>query len=122
MATFRYNNTLTDSSKPESKVLYNRAAQVLTFASTLALPATTAEETLFTLELTGSITINAQAAPYIGDKIRFLFSTNGSQWVVTFGTTFQSSGPLTVSASKFGSAEFQFDGNNWIETSAIATS
>jgi len=121
MSVFRYNNTLTDSSKPESTILYNRATSALTYASTLSLPATTAEETLFTLQLTGAVTINAQAAPFTGDKIRFLFSTDGSQHVITFGSNFKSTGTLTIAASKFGSAEFQFDGNNWIQLNATAT-
>jgi len=47
--------------------------------------------------------------------VEFLFASDGvGAHVVTFGTGFASPGTLSVAASKFGRAAFQFDGNRWV--------
>ena len=62
-------------------------------------------------QLTGTLTINATITSlYIGDVVRFLFSSDGTARVVTFGTGFLSAGTASITASKTGYVEFMFNG------------
>lgn len=64
-------------------------------------------------QLTGAMTINANVSKLKQfQHITFLFSTDASQRIVTFGTGFVSSGTLTIAASKDAVAQGIFDGTN----------
>lgn len=69
-------------------------------------------------QLTGALTMTigvgtSTTAPYVGDEVRILFSADGTNRIVTFGTGFVSSGTLTVTASKFASVLAIFNGTAW---------
>lgn len=69
--------------------------------------------------LTGAMTINlgagtATTAPYVGDRIKFLFTSAASQ-IVTFGTNCLSTGTLTVAAGKTANITMMFNGASWCE-------
>ena len=67
--------------------------------------------------LTGALTINATVTSCkIGDRLQFLFLSDATGRVVTFGTNLKTSGTLTLTASKYGAIEFVFDGTYFIAT------
>ncbi|HXR84335.1 MAG TPA: hypothetical protein VN722_08505 [Hanamia sp.] len=85
-----------------------------------------ASETLVNVAaLTGALTINtgvgsASTAPYVGDKITFLFTSAGIQ-VVTFGTGMLSTGTLSTAAGKTANITFIFNGASWCESHRTIT-
>lgn len=90
------------------------------YASTIAIATdVNATNTLVQVaQLTGALTMTIgvgtlTTAPYVGDQVRILFSADGTNRVVTFGTGFVSSGTLTVTASKFASVLAIFNGTAW---------
>lgn len=97
-------------------------ALAVAYAATIAIVPDKCDNLFQIAQLTGAATINATVTGlYIGDKVRFLFSADGTNRVVTFGTGFASAGTLTITASKKGSAEFMFDGAALVEVSRAAT-
>ncbi len=102
---------------------YNYALAEPVYAATIALASPTATETYVKpATLTGALTVTIDTTTaYLGDKINFLFTADGSGRVVTFGAGFKPSATLSISASKFGSAQFMFDGINFIETGRAIT-
>jgi hypothetical protein len=73
-------------------------------------------------QLTGALTVTIGVAnPLIGDRVTLLFGADGTNRIVTFSTGFASAGTLTVTASKFASAVFMFDGTSWVEVSRAIT-
>jgi hypothetical protein len=64
--------------------------------------------------LTGALTLNATAVTKhkLGDRFVFMFATDGTQRVVTFGTNILSSGTITIPASKTATAIGWFDGTS----------
>jgi hypothetical protein len=88
-----------------------------TYAATMAVAPKTFRETN-KIALTGALTVNATTTDaFADDEIVFLFSSDASIRIVTFGTNFISAGTLTVAASKNGSATFKFNGTSYIEKS-----
>lgn len=68
--------------------------------------------------LTGACTINAtETNSKYCDIIRFIFTSDATGRVVTFGTNFVSAGTLTLVASKQATATFIYDGANYVELS-----
>lgn len=68
--------------------------------------------------LTGAMTVNANeggAKKY--DRLVFIFTSDGTGRVVTFGTNFIVYGTLTLIASKQGTVTFIYDGTNYVELS-----
>jgi hypothetical protein len=93
-----------------------------TYASTLAVVPHEQVTLIKVGQLTGAITITANVASlYIGDIVRFLFSSDSTNRIVTFSTGFNTSGTMTVTASKFGYTEFMFNGTSLQETGRIVT-
>jgi hypothetical protein len=78
-------------------------------------------------QLTGAMSITIDTGdsidpPFVGDTIRFLFSADSTgTHIVTFSTGFAASGTLSVATSKYGSAQFTFNGSIWVEDSVAAT-
>jgi hypothetical protein len=64
--------------------------------------------------LTGALTYNATAVTKhkLGDRFVFMFATDGTQRIVTFGTNILSSGTITIPASKTATAVGWFDGTS----------
>lgn len=120
------------TNKPKNKdntsIILDNDYQAPAYAATLAI-APKAHNTLVKVgTLTGALTINtavsapAYVAPMaIGDKLTFIFATDGTNRVVTFGTGMGSAGTLTVVASLKGVACFIFDGAAWVEVSRALT-
>jgi hypothetical protein len=65
-------------------------------------------------QLTGALTLNATAVTKhkLGDRFTFMFATDGTQRVVTFGTNILSSGTVTIPANKTATAIGWFDGTS----------
>lgn len=65
-------------------------------------------------QLTGALTLNATAVTKhkLGDRFVFMFATDGTQRVVTFGTNILSSGTVTIPANKTATAIGWFDGTS----------
>jgi hypothetical protein len=96
--------------------------QTPAYAATISLTTTKRVTFVNVAQLTGALTINAVVtSAVINDKVTFTFGADGTNRVVTFGTNMKSSGTLTVTASKYGTAEFIFDGTNWLQLNATAT-
>lgn len=96
------------------------------YAATIAITTTKNRTLVRVAQLTGALTVtcgvgSSTLPPVIGDRVTFLFSADGTNRVVTFSTGLQSSGTLTVTASKYGSAEFMFNGTTWVEVSRAVT-
>lgn len=93
------------------------------YASSIALTIKDRSKTIVQVaQLTGALSLTANVGssttpPYVGDKIEFLFTSDGTNRVVTFSTGFLPTGTLTVTASKSASAVFMFNGTAWIELS-----
>lgn len=89
------------------------------YAATIAL-VPTKSYTLVQINLTGALTLtagvgSASTAPYVGDKIEFIFGSDAAR-VVTFGTGFVPNGTLTtITGGKGATASFMFNGVAWIE-------
>ena len=100
-----------------------REYQTPSYAASIAI-ATNYEYTLVKVaQLTGALTltINADSTCWVGDEIEFLFSVDGTNRTVTFGTGFAPSATLALTASKYGSATFRFNGTVWVETGREVT-
>lgn len=65
-------------------------------------------------QLTGALTLNATAVTKhkLGDRFVFMFATDGTQRIVTFGTNILSSGTITIPANKTATAVGWFDGTS----------
>jgi len=105
------------------RILNNQFIQPA-FASTIAINPSNAN-TLVQLALTGACTISvgvgsASTAPYVGDKITFLF-TAASTEIVTFGTGTLPTATLSVTGTKTASISFIFNGASWCETARSVT-
>jgi len=103
------------------------------YAATLSIVPVQQETLVQVQELTGNVTVNiattvgasfnsAPVGPYVGDEIVLLFAADSSNRTVTWGTGIAASAStLVVTASKFGSAKFMFNGAEWQETGRTLT-
>lgn len=76
-------------------------------------------------QLTGalSLTVNVGTAgpvadgvaPFAGDTLQYIFSSDASIRVITFSTGFAGAGTLSTVASKKAAIDFIFDGTAWVE-------
>ena len=77
-------------------------------------------------QLTGALTMTAGVGsatlpPFVGDEMQILFSADATNRVVTFSTGFQTSGTVTVTASKTATVKFIFNGTAWQEMGRVVT-
>lgn len=106
---------------------YQEDYQAPVYAATIALAIKpNAAKTLVAVALTGALTVTANVGsattpPYLGDRIQFLFTPDGTSRVVTFGTGFLPTGTLSVTTAKYAQASFVFNGTSWIEESRAVT-
>lgn len=92
------------------------------YATPLAITTTKANTIVRVAQLTGALTITVGTTnPFIGDTITYLFSVDGTNRTVTFSTGHQPSATLALTASKYGSATFMFNGTTWVETGRAVT-
>jgi hypothetical protein len=108
-----------------SRIITN-AHQMTAYAASVAITTTYANTVVNMAQLTGALTLTigtgtTDTAPYAGDTVRFLFAADGTNRVVTFSTGFQSAGTVTVTASKYGTVAFMFNGTTWVETGRTVT-
>lgn len=94
--------------------------QAPAYAASIAIATkeTDAKTLVNVAQLTGALTLTigvgtSTTPPHVGDEVRFLFRSDGTNRVVTFGTGFVSSGTLTVTANKFASVLAVFNGTAW---------
>ena len=95
------------------------------YAASLALVPVKSFTLVNVAALTGAMSITAgvgaaATAPYVGDRIKLLFSAASTQ-VVTFSTGFLSTGTLSVTAGKTANATFIFNGASWCEEGRSVT-
>jgi hypothetical protein len=94
-------------------------------ASAATLSVTTTQRTTKVIAgtLSAGMTVNAVVTDaQSGDLLYFAFNADGSgPYTVTFGTNFVSSGTISVAASKYGSAEFIYNGTVWVMINKSAT-
>lgn len=100
-----------------SLVSEGRAATVEQPAYAAAIEVTdqSAKEHLFKpASLTGALSVNATAVTKhkLGDRFVFMFATDGTQRVVTFGINILSSGTVTIPANKTATVIGWFDGTS----------
>ena len=73
-------------------------------------------------QLTGAATINATVTNLAAnDRVIFTFAADGTNRIVTFGTNMKSAGTITVTANKYATVSFIFDGTNLLELSRAVT-
>jgi hypothetical protein len=101
----------TDNNSYESKGL---KATLQAYAATSAWVGTANQlHIVYYATLTGAMTINATVTDMLQtSEVIFVFDTDGTQRIVTFGTNFLSSGTLTIPASKGAVVRAVFDGTN----------
>lgn len=82
------------------------------YAATIALTPEAAFRTYVQPALlTGALTLTVDVTKAeLGDEFVFMFSVDGTQRVVTFGTGFNASGTVTIPANKKAQAVGFFDG------------
>lgn len=96
--------------------------QAPTYASTIAVVVKPyAKHTLLVLSLTGALTttINvgtSTTAPFVGDTLRVLATSDGTSRVITFSTGYLPTGTLSVTTAKYAVIDFVFNGTGWLET------
>jgi len=95
------------------------------YAASLALLPVKSFTLVNVAPLTGAMSVtagvgSASTPPYVGDRIKLLFSAAATQ-VVTFSTGFLSAGTLSVAAGKTANATFIFNGASWCEESRTIT-
>ena len=92
------------------------------FASTISVNLNASKTFVEPAQLTGAVTINAVTAnTQEYDECQFIFSADATNRVVTFGTNFKTSGTVTVTASKYATVKFVFEGTYWVEVSRTIT-
>lgn len=99
-----------------------RDYQTPAYAATIALAPLLEYTLVKPAQLTGALTLTATADTnqWVGDVLEFLFATDATQRIVTFGTGFLSVGTLTIPASKTAYARFMFNGTAWVECTRTA--
>lgn len=104
-------NAVTDNNSYEGKGL---KATLQAYASTSAWVGIPAQlNIVYYATLTGAMTINATVTGMLeSTEVIFVFDTDGTQRIVTFGTNFLSSGTVTIPASKGAVVRGIFDGTN----------
>lgn len=121
--TFRFSQGANQDNTFRTK---KQDAQSKAYAATIALVCDADLTKVLVAQLTGALTLSigvgsSSTAPYVGDEVELIFSADGTNRVVTFGTGFASAGTLTVTASKKATACFMFDGAAWVEKSRAVT-
>lgn len=104
-------------------------AQTPAYAASIAITTVQQNTTVIVGMLIGALTLTAgvgtaTTAPYVGDKLEVLFSSDANVGgrVVTFSTGLAvSASTLTVAQSKYAVIEFKFNGTVWVETNRTAT-
>ena len=116
----RYGNTASGNvkSKDNTGAVLSYDLTAPTYTATLTVAPKVFNLTVKPGTLTGAMTINAtETSSFRGDHLTFIFTSDGTGRVVTFGTNFISAGTLTLVASKQATASFIYDGTNYVEVS-----
>lgn len=91
------------------------------FAATLTIVTTEFDTLVEPAVLTGAMTVNvgvgsSTTAPYKGDQLAFLFTSDATGRTVTLGTGMNvTAATIVIPASKKASIFFTFDGAAWVE-------
>jgi hypothetical protein len=115
--------------KDNTARVLNNEVQSPSFAASIAITASKAKTLVNVALLTGALALSINVGnnapddipPFVGDEVEFLFASDATGRVVTFGAGFASAGTLSVVASKFGSAKFKYNGSVWVETGRSLT-
>lgn len=98
------------------------AQDAIAYAASVALATKpNAANTIFRIaQATGALSLTigvgtSTTAPFVGDTIEILLSSDATGRVVTFSTGFAGAGTLTMIASKKAYIAFIFDGAAWVE-------
>ncbi len=116
----RFTGAVTSNDKTGASMRID--SQSKTYAASIAVTTKADITTVVVGQLTGALTLTIGTTyPYIGDTVHYLFSVDGTNRTVTFGTGHQPSATLALTASKYGSATFMFNGTTWIEVGRAVT-
>ncbi len=113
------------ANKNNTSSIETRDFQSPAYVATLAVTVTKRKTLVQVGTLTGAITINAAGlptsaaddnAPFVGDSIDFLFTSDGvADHVITWGTHFKANAATsTLTSGKKGKASFTFDGVDFV--------
>lgn len=92
------------------------------YAATISITPNVSKLYVEPAQLTGTLTVNAVVTSALEyDEVVFIFNSDATARVVTFGTNFKSSGTISVSSSKYATVKFVFDGAYFIEMSRTVT-
>jgi hypothetical protein len=107
-----------------SRILTNDV-QSPAYASSLVVTVKKANTLVTPGTLTGNLSLTANVgtagpvaddvAPFKGDYLEFIFTSDASIRTITFSTGFASAGTLATVASKKAFIAFVFDGTAWVE-------
>lgn len=101
---------------------YKTDYKILGYSATLNLAPNAHKSVYNIVQLTGAITINLSTTnAYAGDKVEIVTNADGTNRVVTFGATTKNAGTQTITAAKWGTVAFVFDGTYWVETRRVIT-
>jgi hypothetical protein len=121
--TARYNNNtgVINQGRDNTDRIRNNDFQEPAFAATIAIKAFASYTLIKPATLTGVVTFSANVGdasngPFVGDRMEFLFTPDGTSRVVTFGTGFLPTATLSVTTAKQAYIGFVFNGTGWIET------
>ena len=107
--------------KDNTDQILNNDYQTPAYAATLNIVTKAAHTVVKPATLTGALTINiavgtSTSAPFVGDKIEFLFTGDATARTITYGTGVAPQiGTLALGISKRGFAQFVFDGTAWMQ-------
>jgi hypothetical protein len=108
-------NAHTGTSGTFTGALANGTTTVHTPHAVSALALDVTASTVFTKSIAADSTFTASAAGTAGQLLILIITVDGTQRVATFGTNFNSSGTMTIPASKVGCIQCVSDGTAWRE-------
>lgn len=98
---------------------YLDAVQSIAYAATIT-PDQYLGGTVIVGALTGNLTVNAPAEPYVGQTLRFMFTQDATGTrTVTFNSVFKKAGGAFTASTGNGAKSditFVYDGASWVET------
>lgn len=115
---------ITQGTDNTDRILTN-SFQTPAYAASIAVVTTAANTLIQVGALTGALSVtvgvgSSTTAPFVGDKMTFLF-TAAADRVVTFSTGTLPTATLTVLAGKTANINFIFNGTAWCETGRAVT-
>jgi len=92
------------------------------YIATLSITPNASKTFVSPATLTGAMTVNCvDTLCQKYDELVFMFASDATNRIVTFGTNFKSAGTITVTASKTATVAFTYNGTDFIEAGRTVT-